>query len=458
MLVTAVVTGAIAGCAPAVSRPPAAAQPTPVPTLEFLAAHVIPSVRPDSVADRARLFGSVSGLARDARTGRYLAVIDDRQPARVAWLDVSFAGGALAVTPLSVMAIVPGPGMDERRVTGADLEGVAALPDGTFVATEEGHRSTGAPGQPPAGEWPVALLSLSPQMVVTGMHEWPPSFDLGPDRGGIRDNQGAEALTRTPDGRLIAGLEQPRHADLPATRRNGRPFGGGRGGPGRLVEFVADGKAWRARRQWVFPIAPTPVREGFDAICDDGENGLTELLALDDWNLLALERACLVSPATRVVRNTALISHVSLQGAEDVSAVESLAGGRWRGATKTLILDVDSLIPHLPPSLANLDNFEAMAFGPELPDGSRTLLVVSDDNFRATQQTVFLLFRIRGQGSGSRDQGSGSRDQGSGIREQGAGGRDQGSGTRDQGPGDQGPGSREQGVTPPASGFLPPDP
>ena len=38
---------------------------------------------------------------------------------------------------------------------------------------------------------------------------------------------------------------------------------------------------------------------------------------------------------------------------------------------------------------------EALAFGPSLPDGSRTLLAVSDDNFHATQLTSFLLFGIR---------------------------------------------------------------
>jgi len=407
------VTSVGAGCASTVSHPSAdPAGPGTIPTLEFLASLVIPATPATSVVNRARLFGSLSGLAHDARTGRYLAVSDDRQPARVAWLDIVFAGGKLSVTALAVEPITPGPGVDARLVTGADLEGVVALPDGTFVASEEGHRSSGAPGQPAAGEWPVALLSLSPDLVVTRMHAWPSSFDLGVERGGIRDNQGAEALTRTPDGRLIAGLEQPRQADLTATMRNGRPFGGGRGGPGRLVEFALEGEAWRARRQWRFAIEPTTPREGFDAVCADGENGLTELLALDDSTMLALERSCLVNPATRLVRNTALISHVSVAGADDVSGVESLAGGQWRGVAKTLILNADTLIPRLPASLANLDNFEAMAFGPTLPDGGRTLLVVSDDNFRPTQQTVFLLFRI--QEPGNRNQESGIRNQESG--------------------------------------------
>ncbi len=58
------------------------------------------------------------------------------------------------------------------------------------------------------------------------------------------------------------------------------------------------------------------------------------------------------------------------------------------------MLDFDTIIDQLPPELDDLDNFEAMTFGPTLPDGGRTLLVVSDDNFRVTQKTVFLLFRL----------------------------------------------------------------
>lgn len=46
------------------------------------------------------------------------------------------------------------------------------------------------------------------------------------------------------------------------------------------------------------------------------------------------------------------------------------------------------------PALAHLDNFEGLAFGPSV-GGLRTLLVVSDDNFRATQKTSFLLFGMR---------------------------------------------------------------
>ena len=37
-----------------------------------------------------------------------------------------------------------------------------------------------------------------------------------------------------------------------------------------------------------------------------------------------------------------------------------------------------------------------MTFGPRLPDGRRSVVLVSDDNFAAGQFTQFLLFAIDG--------------------------------------------------------------
>ena len=41
-----------------------------------------------------------------------------------------------------------------------------------------------------------------------------------------------------------------------------------------------------------------------------------------------------------------------------------------------------------------IDNIEGVTFGPNLPDGHRTLLFVSDNNFSLLQKTQFLLFEI----------------------------------------------------------------
>ena len=88
---------------------------------------------------------------------------------------------------------------------------------------------------------------------------------------------------------------------------------------------------------------------------------------------------------------------MSLDGATDISSMDSIRGrSDLKAARKRLILDVNKA-SGLPPELlqAKFDNFEGMCFGPVLADGSRTLIIVSDDNFDTVRQrTWFLLFRI----------------------------------------------------------------
>jgi 3-phytase len=88
--------------------------------------------------------------------------------------------------------------------------------------------------------------------------------------------------------------------------------------------------------------------------------------------MLAMERSFSVgAPDTG---NTIKLFEVALTGSGDT-------------ARKTLLLDLDVL--GLP-----LDNVEGMTFGPRLPDGRRSIVMVSDNNFAASQFTQFLLFAV----------------------------------------------------------------
>jgi 3-phytase len=85
--------------------------------------------------------------------------------------------------------------------------------------------------------------------------------------------------------------------------------------------------------------------------------------------------------------NTIKLYTVGLPGADDVNGLDSIAGLKGRAVAKALLLDLRTLgIP--------LDNVEGMAIGPTLPDGRRSLILVSDNNFAATQFTQFLMFAI----------------------------------------------------------------
>lgn len=61
---------------------------------------------------------------------------------------------------------------------------------------------------------------------------------------------------------------------------------------------------------------------------------------------------------------------------------------------KTLILDFDDVTDQLSPGFRRLENFEGLAFGPVLPNGSPSLAVVADNNFSLGQRSLLLLFEI----------------------------------------------------------------
>jgi hypothetical protein len=113
-------------------------------------------------------------------------------------------------------------------------------------------------------------------------------------------------------------------------------------------------------------------------------HGLVELLAIDQGgHFLSLERSFGSQGFT------AKLFQISTGSATDTSRIETLKGdlATIQPIRKRLLLDLAQLgIP--------LDNLEGMTLGPQLPDGSRSLLLISDDNFRTEQSTQFLLFRL----------------------------------------------------------------
>lgn len=90
------------------------------------------------------------------------------------------------------------------------------------------------------------------------------------------------------------------------------------------------------------------------------------------------------------VGNRIRVFQASAGGATDVSRLASITdASRLATMKKTLLLDLGRL-----PGVI-LDNVEGVAFGPRLPDGARSLVLVSDNNFSADGQlTQFLAFKV----------------------------------------------------------------
>jgi glycerophosphoryl diester phosphodiesterase len=69
-----------------------------------------------------------------------------------------------------------------------------------------------------------------------------------------------------------------------------------------------------------------------------------------------------------------------------VSGFNSLSSaGAYTAVSKSLLLDLSTL--NIP-----LDNIEGITFGPTLPNGQQSIVLVSDNNFNSTQFTQFIAF------------------------------------------------------------------
>ena len=332
--------------------------------LQFLGQQIFPT----STRFQGTTFGGLSGFAYDERRGVFYALSDDQVGMRFYTLRVRVGLGGPAVEIVGVTALRDTSGAPFASFS-VDPEGLALTKDDTLVLTSEGFaarlidpwvREFGLDGRQ-LGSLPVPAAFL------------PTS---GPGRG-VRQNLGFESAGTPPNGRfLFTGTEG-------ALAQDGAPSTLAAGSPARLLRYnLQTGRLDRQYLYWTDPIAEPPVPATQFAV-----SGLVELLPLNNEFLLALERSFSVgAPDTG---NTIRLYRVALPGADDVNGFDSLATllAGIRPAAKTLLLDLDELgIP--------LDNVEAMAFGPDLPDGRRSLVLVSDNNFAATQFTQFLLFAV----------------------------------------------------------------
>jgi hypothetical protein len=134
------------------------------------------------------------------------------------------------------------------------------------------------------------------------------------------------------------------------------------------------------------------VRE-FLYVLDHQRNGISEILAVNDHELLVLERDGRVGAAAGFKR----IIKIDLQDATDIRDVKALpVTGVPAGITPVeQALFIDLLDPAFGLAGATFpEKIEGMAFGPDLPDGRHLLLVTTDNDFFATQSSLFWAFGI----------------------------------------------------------------
>ncbi|HEU4577170.1 MAG TPA: esterase-like activity of phytase family protein [Polyangiaceae bacterium] len=323
----------------------------------------------------AAALGGLSGLSY-AESSRTLYGVSDncsRGPARIYSFEVELSATRFRVEPRSVLPL------RDTRGTGAldlcDGESLAADPAGGFFIGTENHDNE------PGMRFP-SILRVTQEGLITGSLPLPeallPEAD-GPHTRGTRDNGAFEGLSVSPSGRWLSAITET------ALQQDGPDASFEQGTIVRLLRW--DLAQPGPPEQFRYAAEPVPRPAG--GVADlEGGNGVSELLSLDDQRLLVLERAYVAPPHVHGV-NTIRIFEVTLPSARPAAVTDAIPL-----LPKRLVLDLDEILPQLQPGQQTLDNLEGMAFGPRLPSGERTLLLVSDDNFNPAQRTTFLAFRL----------------------------------------------------------------
>lgn len=113
-------------------------------------------------------------------------------------------------------------------------------------------------------------------------------------------------------------------------------------------------------------------------------NGVPDILDAGNGKLIVLER----SFSTGRLPCTIKIFLADMNGAADISRNKSLIKNPpVKPIAKQLLLNMDSLGMYV-------DNVEGVTFGPDLPNGHKTLVLVADNNFAIFEQTQFFVFEL----------------------------------------------------------------
>ncbi|MEL6439337.1 MAG: esterase-like activity of phytase family protein [Cyanobacteria bacterium J06621_8] len=251
-----------------------------------------------------------------------------------------------------------------------DPEGLALSPRNTIFISSEGNPTQGV--EPFLGEFELATgkklgeLRL-PQRYLAGEEPVQPR--------GVQENLAFESLTINRTGlpadpfRVFTATESALLQD--------ESFAGEEQARIRLLHYVVNPVGNPVLlAEHLYLLEPTPP----EVIA----NGLTELLALQtEGYFLSLERTFGFEGAG------AKIFQVVIGNATDTSTIESLKGEieQVQPLKKKLLLDLTDLGLYI-------DNLEGMTQGPQLPDGSPSLLLISDDNFSEEQTSQLWLFRL----------------------------------------------------------------
>ena len=339
---------------------------------------------PNALQFQGTTVGGLSSIDYDPGTGEYALICDDRSainPAR--FYTAKFPVSAKSAGPVTLTSTRPflrpdgttypplaqnDPSLPQNEQT-VDPEELRVDPwSGDYYWSQEGERTA------------TTLIDPSIRQARRGgayVRDLPiPANEKMTPTAGPRQNLVLEGLTFAGFGSLVASsLEGALLQDGPSPTTTS----------GALSRITLQSRFGPILAQYAYPqepifASPTPS-DGF------ATTGVSSMLAVDQADptkFLMMERAFVTG-----VGNKIRVYEIDTSGATNVLNVASLADAKHiKPVRKRLLFDAADF------KLSTVDNIEGMTWGPRLPNGERSLVLVSDNNFAASQVTQFIALAV----------------------------------------------------------------
>lgn len=339
-------------------------------TLDYIGQQVIPH----DWAYKDTVVGGLSSLDYVSETNSYTAISDDRSkenPARFYSLKLDYDASAFKAWRFSDMKFIKRPDgsmfpkPEFFGKTSVDPEAMRLSPArNSYFWTSEGHAKKGVNPF-------IREMTLSGDYIRDFIV---PQKYLVADGKGIRNNLGFEALTILTDQKsILVSTEGPLIQD-------GAEADIHQGAPVRLLQL--DIRSGKALHEYVYDVSP--VHQEVLPFGSLSVSGVVDILAVSAGKYIVVERSFSAGAGLSVKLFLA-----DLSDATDVLSFNNLKEAIYKPVHKKLLVDIGAFG-------INVDNIEGISFGRILEDGRRSLILISDNNFRSAQVTQILVFAVSG--------------------------------------------------------------
>ncbi|MBB1287242.1 esterase-like activity of phytase family protein [Flavisolibacter sp. BT320] len=350
----------------------------PIKSIRFIDEYTLPH----KMQFETTTVGGLSSIDYNSAEDLFYLICDDRSdinPARFYSAKIRLREKGIDTFQLvSVQTLVqasgqPFPNRKQDSLRTPDPEALRYNPTNqTIVWSSEGERIVRS-GRKLLADPFIAIASKEGKLLDT--FSLPPNLRMAEREKGPRQNGVLEGLAFANNYKtLFASVEEPLYEDGPRAGLNDTT------GWIRIIKYdVASRQPVAQFAYQIDPVVQEPISRGTFIV-----NGVPDILALNDQQLLITERSFSTGRLTCNVR----IYLAEIDGAEDIAGVTSLAKTPpRRPVRKKLVLNMDTLGRWV-------DNVEGATFGPRLPNGKRSLLLVTDDNFASFEKTQIFLFEV----------------------------------------------------------------